>query len=60
MASLTIRKLIETLFADAKQHGGMHQTKLRGIDRVSQAFTLAMTVVNLRRLPKLFTMPASG
>ena len=57
--SLTIRKLLETVFADAKQHGGMHQTKLRGIDRVSQAFTLVMTVVNLRRLPKLFAMAAS-
>jgi transposase len=58
--SLTIRKLLETVFADAKQHGGMHQTKLRGIDRVSQAFTLAMTVVNLRRLPKLFATAESG
>jgi transposase len=60
LVSLTIRKLIETVFGDAKQHGGMHQTKLRGIDKVSQAFTLAMTVVNLRRLPKLFAMAASG
>ena len=58
--SMTIRKLLETVFADAKQHGGMQQTKLRGIDKVSQAFTLAMTVVNLRRLPKLFAMAASG
>jgi transposase len=58
--SLTIRKLLETVFADVKQHGGLHQTKLRGIDKVSQAFTLAMTVVNLRRLPKLFARPASG
>ena len=57
---MTIRKLLETVFADAKQHGGMQQTKLRGIDKVSQAFTLAMTVVNLRRLPKLFAMAASG
>jgi transposase len=60
LVSLTIRKLIETVFGDVKQHGGMHQTKLRGIDKVSQAFTLAMTVVNLRRLPKLFAMAASG
>jgi IS5 family transposase len=57
--SMTIRKLLETVFGDAKQHGGMHQTKLRGLDKVSQAFTLAMTVVNLRRLPKLFAMVAS-
>jgi transposase len=60
VVSLTLRKLIETVFGDVKQHGGMHQTKLRGIDKVSQAFTLAMTVVNLRRLPKLFAMDASG
>jgi hypothetical protein len=58
--SMTIRKLLETVFADAKQHGGMHQTKLRGLDKVSQAFTLAMIVVNLRRLPKLLAMTASG
>jgi hypothetical protein len=55
-----VRKLLETVFADAKQHGGLHQTKLRGLDRVSQAFTLAMTAVNLRRLPKLFAMAATG
>jgi hypothetical protein len=58
--SMTIRKLLETVFADAKQHGGMHQTKLRGLDKVGQAFTLAITAVNLRRLPKLFAMQASG
>jgi transposase len=58
--SITVRKLLETVFADAKQHGGLHQTKLRGLDRVSQAFTLAMTAVNLRRLPKLFAMAATG
>jgi transposase len=58
--SMTIRKLLETVFADAKQHGGLHQTKLRGIGKVSQAFTLAMIGVNLRRLPKLFGMAASG
>lgn len=58
--SLTIRKLIETVFGDAKQHGGTRQTKLRGLDKVGQAFTLAMIAVNLRRLPKLFAMQASG
>lgn len=58
--SLTIRKLIETVFGDAKQHGGMRQTKLRSIDKVGQAFTLVMTVVNLRRLPKLLAMCGSG
>jgi hypothetical protein len=58
--SQTLRKLIETLFGDAKQHSGMPQTKLRGIDKVSQAFTLVMTAVNLRRLPKLLALHASG
>lgn len=58
--SQTMRKLIETVFGDVKQHGGMHQTKLRGIDKVSQAFTLAMTGVNLRRLPKLFAIDANS
>jgi transposase len=60
LVSLTIRKLIETLFGDVKQHGGMRQTKLRGIDRVQHAFTVAMTVVNLRRLPKLFAIADTG
>ncbi len=36
------------------------QTKLRGIDKVGRAFTLTMTAVNLRRLPKLLAMHASG
>jgi transposase len=52
--SQTIRKLIETVFGDAKQHGTLRQLKLRGLDNVDQVFALAMTVVNLRRLPQLF------
>ncbi len=28
------RKLIETIFGDAKQHGTLRQVKLRGLDRV--------------------------
>lgn len=60
LVSLIIRKRIETVFGDGKQHGGIRQTKLRGIDKVRQVFTLAMTVVNLRRLPQLFAMQASG
>ena len=47
------RKLIETVFGDAKQHGLLRQVKLRGLDRVELLFTLAATVVNLRRLPPL-------
>lgn len=55
----TIRKVIETLFGDGKQHGGtIRQVKLRGCDRVSDVFTLAMLAVNLRRLPKLLAAAA--
>jgi transposase len=53
------RKLIETLFGDGKQHGAtIRQVKLRGLSKVSSVFTLSMLVVNLRRLPKLFSIPA--
>jgi hypothetical protein len=56
--SQVIRKLIETIFGDAKEHGRLRQLKVRGLPRAQQIFTLAMTVVNLRRLPQLFE--ASG
>ena len=56
--SQVVRKLIETIFGDAKQHGTLRQLKQRGLGRAGQVFALAMTVVNLRRLPKL--MAASG
>jgi hypothetical protein len=52
--SQVIRKLIETIFGDAKEHGRLRQLKVRGLPRAQQMFTLAMTVVNLRRLPRLF------
>jgi len=62
--SQVIRKLIETLFGDGKQHGAtIRQVKLRGQRKVSDVFTLSMLAVNLRRLPKLFAaqaMVASG
>lgn len=62
--SQVIRKLIETLFGDSKQHGTtIRQVKLRGLKKVRDVFTLAMLTVNLRRLPKLFEqqlMPGSG
>lgn len=64
--SQTIRKVIETLFGDGKQHGGtIRQVKLRGRDKVNDVFTLAMLTVNLRRLPRLFAaaavpIPATG
>lgn len=57
--SQTVRKVIETLFGDGKQHGGtIRQVKLRGRDKVSDVFTLAMLTVNLRRLPKLMAAQA--
>ncbi len=63
--SQVIRKMIETLFGDSKQHGGtIRQVKLRGRAKVSDVFTLAMLAVNLRRLPSLLasqqTMAGSG
>lgn len=54
------RKLIETVFGDAKQHGCLRQVKLRGLEKVRLLFTLAVTVVNLRRLPKLLAMAPAG
>jgi hypothetical protein len=55
--SQVIRKLIETLFGDSKQHGGtIRQVKLRGIDKVTDVFTLAMLTSNLRRMPALFAV----
>lgn len=55
--SQVIRKVIETLFGDGKQHGTtIRQVKLRGRDKVNDVFTIAMLAVNLRRLPKLFAM----
>jgi len=57
--SQVMRKLIETLFGDGKQHGGtIRQVKLRGQAKVSDVFTLSMLAVNLRRLPKLFAAQA--
>ena len=52
--SQVIRKLIETIFGDAKQHRGFRQLKVRGEGPAQQMFTLAMTAVNLRRMPALF------
>ncbi len=57
--SQVVRKVIETLFGDAKQHGTtIRQVKLRGTDKVSDVFMIAMLAVNLRRLPKLFAARA--
>jgi transposase len=55
--SQVIRKVIETLFGDGKQHGTtIRQVKLRGHAKVNDVFTIAMLAVNLRRLPKLFAL----
>jgi IS5 family transposase len=56
--SQIMRKLIETIFGDGKQHGTLRQLKLRGLERAALVFALTMTAVNLRRLPKLYA--ASG
>jgi len=57
--SQVIRKLIETVFGDGKQHGAtIRQVKLRGIPKVSDVFTLSMLAVNLRRLPRLLAAQA--
>jgi len=59
--SQVIRKMIETLFGDGKQHGGtIRQVKLRGLKKVGDVFTLAMLALNLRRLPKLFAAQAAN
>jgi transposase len=57
--SQVMRKLIETLFGDGKQHGAtIRQVKLRGLAKVRQVFTLSMLAVNLRRLPTLMAISA--
>ena len=56
-ASLWMRRLIETLFTE-KQHGTLRQVKVRGSDRVSDAFTMSMMVANLRRMARLVGRPA--
>jgi len=59
--SQVIRKLIETLFGDGKQHGAtIRQVKLRGQAKVSDVFTLSMLAVNLRRLPRLLAVQATA
>lgn len=59
--SQVVRKVIETLFGDGKQHGTtIRQVKLRGQAKVNDVFTIAMLAVNLRRLPKLMAMRPTG
>ena len=47
------RKRIEEVFGWVKSSAGLAKVKLRGRERVSAAFTLALAAYNLIRLPKL-------
>ncbi len=49
--SQVTRKLMETIFGDAKQHGTLRQLKLRGLAKARMVFSMVLTAVNLRRLP---------
>ena len=49
------RPLIEKAFGWMKQTGGMRQTKLRGLLKVSWQFLMTAAAFNLWRLPKLQT-----
>lgn len=52
--SQTIRKRIETLFGDGKQHRGLlRQLKVRGLAKANCVFALSMTVTNVVRMAKL-------
>ena len=57
--SQTIRKRIENLFGDGKQHRGLiRQLKVRRLRKASFVFVLSMSATNLVRMAKL--MWASG
>ncbi len=56
--SQIVRKLIETHFGDAKQHGTLRQVKVRGLEKVESTFILNMAVSNLRRLARLIAWPS--
>lgn len=59
--SQVVRKVIETLFGDGKQHGTtIRQVKLLGLAKVNDVFTIAMLAVNLRRFSRLLAMQPSG
>ena len=58
--SQNIRKRIETLFGDGKQHRSMlRQLKVRGLKKAGFVFTLVLSVTNLVRMAKLIP-PALG
>jgi transposase len=47
------RKLVEEAFGWGKTIAGMAKVKVRGLERVRYAFTLAMAAYNLIRMPRL-------
>jgi transposase len=51
--SQRLRKRIEESFGWSKAVGGLAQVKVRGLDKVSAVFVLAMAAYNIVRLPKL-------
>jgi transposase len=57
LISQRIRKLIETLFGDKKQHRGGRQVKVRGLNKVDFVFTLGTAATNLVRMAKLLRPP---
>jgi aminoglycoside phosphotransferase (APT) family kinase protein len=57
-ASKRQRKKIEMLFARLKHILKLHRLRLRGPNGARDAFLLAATAQNLRKLAKLIPMPA--
>ena len=55
--SQCVRKRIEEGFGWMKTVAGLRKTKVRGLDKVGWAFTLAAAAYDLIRLPKLLTAP---
>lgn len=51
------RKMIETLFGEAKRTLGMTRLRLRGLTGATDEFLLTATVQNLKRLAKLAAIP---
>ena len=58
--SQTIRKRIENLFGDGKQHRGLiRQLKVRRLRKANFVFVLSMSATNLVRMAKLMWAPSS-
>ena len=59
--SQTIRKRIENLFGDGKQHRGqLRQLKVRRLPKANFVFALSMAATNLVRMAKLMRVPNSS